>query len=56
MPGPTAGTGGLPHRRIETRFQAGLARWPYKHAMIIRREHMSEPWPRTRLEDNDSQE
>ena len=56
MPGSTAGTGGLPHRRIETRFQAGLARWPYKHEMIIRREHMSEPWPRTSLEDNDSQE
>src|ERR1700745_2558575 len=33
-----------------------LAAWRYKHEMIIRREHMSEPWPRTSLEDNDSQE
>ena len=44
MPGPTAGIGGLPHCRIETRFQAGLAWWPNKHETIIRREHISERW------------
>jgi hypothetical protein len=42
-PGSTAGTGGLPHRRIGMRMNEGIAQWPCGHEMITLLEHSGEP-------------